>query len=580
MKTKYRTHYLGELNSNNVNEEVILSGWIKKKRNLGELIFLDVRDITGYSQVVISKSDEKIYEVANSLRNEYVVTITGKVRMRKDKNLDIPTGEIEIEALKIEIINGSKVPPMIIDDDTDALEEVRMKYRYLDLRRNVNQEALRLRHKVVMNIRNFLDSNNFLEIETPLLTKATPEGARDYLVPSRVNKGKFYALPQSPQIYKNLLMLSGFDRYFQIVKCFRDEDLRADRQPEFTQIDLEMSFMDENDVMNIMEQMIKDLMKDVMGISIAENFTVMNYDEAMNSYGSDKPDLRYDLKLNDVKDIFVNSDFKVFANAETIKAIVLKKKSEEYSRKMIDNLEAHAKKHHAKGLAWLKMEDELTGPIAKFLGDFEKEALIKTLNLEAKDVIFFGADQWQIACESMGHVRAKLAQDNDMIDMDKFCFAWIVDWPLFEYDEEEKRYNAMHHPFTMPQNNSFEGDLQSLKARAYDIVLNGYEIGGGSVRINSPKLQEQMFDKLGISSKEAKDKFGFYLEAYEYGAPIHSGIAFGLDRLVMILAKKDSIKDVIAFPKNTSAREVMMDSPAVVEEENLQELNIQVIDSE
>ncbi len=576
METKYRSHMLGELRISDVEENITVSGWVKKKRNLGELIFLDVRDVSGFSQVVVTSEEASVFSIANSLRNEYVVTVKGQVRERKSKNPEIPTGEIEIIASSVEIINEAKVSPMIIDDETDALEEVRMKYRYLDLRRNVNQDALKLRHKVVMNVRNFLDSNNFLEIETPLLTKATPEGARDYLVPSRVNKGKFYALPQSPQIYKNLLMLSGFDRYFQIVKCFRDEDLRADRQPEFTQIDLEMSFMEEQDVMNLMEKMFKQLMKNIMNIDIVEDFPIITYDDAMNNYGSDKPDLRYDLKLEEVKDIFKESDFKVFASAESIKALVYKNGSSNYSRKSIDELEAHAKKHHAKGLAWLKMEDELSGPIAKFLQEEEKLNLITTLNLTSGDVVFFGADSWNVACESMGHVRTKIAKDNDLIDQNKFAFAWIVDWPLFEYDEESKRYNAMHHPFTMPKDNKFDSEILELKARAYDVVLNGYEIGGGSVRINNTELQSKMFELLGLDDEEVQEKFGFYLEAYEYGAPVHSGIAFGLDRLVMILSKKESIKDVIAFPKNTSAREVMMDSPTSVDMEALQELSIKV----
>ncbi len=572
---KYRSHYLGDLRKENENEQVIVSGWVKKKRNLGELIFVDVRDGHGFAQIVFKNDNSKSYELANDLRNEDVVTIRGIVKIRKDINDKIATGAIEIIGEELTLINKAATTPMIIDDETDALEDTRLEYRYLDLRRAPIQQMLKLRHKITMTVRNFLDEEGFLEIETPMLTKATPEGARDYLVPSRVNKNQFYALPQSPQIYKNLLMLGGIDRYFQIVKCFRDEDLRADRQPEFTQIDMELAFVEEPQIMEIQEKMFKRIFKTIKNIDIEDKFIVMSYDEAMNNYGLDKPDLRFDLKLQDVTNVFANSQFKVFANAEVIKTIVVPNGSERYSRKDIEKLEVICKNHHAKGMAWLKYDGtQISGPISKFLSDEEKQNLQQKLNLQANDLILFGADEWKVVCNSLGNLRNHLGRLENKINEDDYKFVWIVDWPLFEYDEQFGRYIAMHHPFTMPQNNQFAEDVLTTKARAYDLVLNGYEIGGGSIRINDRQIQDDMFKHVGLTPEEANEKFGFYLKAYTFGAPAHAGIAFGLDRLTMILGGTENIRDVIAFPKNAKAREPMMDSPAKASESQLAELNI------
>ncbi|WOO87171.1 aspartate--tRNA ligase [Mollicutes bacterium LVI A0039] len=572
---KYRSHYLGDLRKEDSQSTVTVSGWVKKKRNLGELIFVDVRDGRGFAQVIFTKDQAEAYEIANTLRNEDVVTISGLVQVRKDINAEIPTGEIEIIATSLTVINKSAVTPMIIDDETDALEDTRLDYRYLDLRRAPIQDMLKLRHKVTMAVRNYLDGQGFLEIETPMLTKATPEGARDYLVPSRVNKNQFYALPQSPQIYKNLLMLGGIDRYFQIVKCFRDEDLRADRQPEFTQIDMELAFVEEEQVMEIQEQMFKQIFAEVMNLEIEDKFERMTYDDAMNNYGLDKPDLRFDLKLNDVTEIFASSEFKVFQSAEVIKTIVMPNMADKYSRKDLERLEAVCKNHHAKGMAWLKMSEEgLTGPIAKFLSSTEQENLIEKLNLTANDLLVFGADTWNVVCSALGNLRNYIAKEQNLIAEGEFRFVWITDWPLFEYDEEAGRYIAMHHPFTMPQNNKFADNVLETKARAYDLVLNGYEIGGGSIRINDREIQDQMFKHVGLSEAEVEEQFGFYLKAYSFGAPAHAGIAFGLDRLVMILGNTENIRDVIAFPKNAKAREPMMESPAFATAAQLAELNI------
>ncbi len=578
---KYRSHYLGDLRSENAESTVTVSGWVKKKRNLGELIFVDVRDGKGYAQVIFTKDAKEAYELANGLRSEDVVTITGEVKVRKDINKEIPTGEIEIIATDLTIINKAAVTPMIIDEETDALEDTRLEYRYLDLRRGPIQEMLRLRHKITMSVRNYLDTEGFLEIETPMLTKATPEGARDYLVPSRVNKNQFYALPQSPQIYKNLLMLGGIDRYFQIVKCFRDEDLRADRQPEFTQIDMEIAFVEEEQVMEIQERMFKKIFADVKGIEIEDKFERMTYDFAMNNYGLDKPDLRFDLKLQDVTEIFAKSEFKVFSSAEVIKTIVMPNMADKYSRKDLEKLEQVCKNHHAKGMAWLKMSEEgLTGPIAKFLSDEEKTGLVSNLNLVANDLLVFGADTWNVVCSALGNLRNHIARLENLINDEEYRFVWITDWPLFEYDEEFGRYIAMHHPFTMPQNNKFDENVLETKARAYDLVLNGYEIGGGSIRINDRQIQDEMFKHVGLNEEEVEEKFGFYLKAYSFGAPAHAGIAFGLDRMTMILGGTENIRDVIAFPKNAKAREPMMDSPAYVSEAQLEELNISLREEE
>lgn len=571
-----RTNYLGNLTKENVGQKVCVMGWVKKHRDLGELIFMDMKDIKGLSQVVIT-NDSVIFEEAKALKVEYVVSIVGTVRMRQDINPNIETGEIEIIAEDLEILNKSEAVPIQIQDNIDASEDTRLEYRYLDLRRDEMQKKLISRHKLTSSVREFLNNNDFIDIETPILTKATPEGARDYLVPSRVNPGEFYALPQSPQIYKNLLMIGGFERYYQIVKCFRDEDLRADRQPEFTQIDLEMSFMNEQAIRDLMEDMIKKVMFDVKGLIFKEKFPVMKYIDAMDNYGCDKPDLRFDMKIVNVDDVFINSDFAVFKNAETIRLLNVVDAANKFSRKDIDKLEVLAKKHHAKGMAWLKLiEGELTGPIVKFFSEAEKEALIKKANVENNALLLFAADSFDVVCQSLAALRNHLGQVLSLIDDDDFKFVWITEWPMFEYDTELDRLFAMHHPFTQPTNDKFCDNPIETQAQAYDIVLNGLELGGGSIRINNAKTQQEMFRLLNMEQKEIDEKFGFFVDAYKYGAPYHGGIALGLDRFAMILTNSSSIRDVIAFPKNNRARELLMDSPTPVSQEQLDELSIMV----
>ncbi len=576
MSNNERTNYLGNLNKENIDENVRVMGWIKKHRNLGELIFMDVRDITGYSQVVITNSNEQLFDLAKGLRAETVICVEGVVKERQDKNNEIPTGEIEIIASTIEIINEAKALPIQIEDELDASEEVRLAYRYLDLRRPIMTNNLVKRHKILNSLRNFLNTESFIEVETPILTKATPEGARDYLVPSRVNEEQFYALPQSPQIYKNLLMIAGLDRYYQVAKCFRDEDLRADRQPEFTQLDIEMSFMSEQEIRDLMEKMMKQLILEVEGREMVEPFPVLTYAEAMDRFGNDKPDTRFAMEINDVTNIFSESTFKVFASAEYVRCLKVENAADKYSRKDITKLEDLAKKHHAKGMAWLKYNDsELSGPIAKFLSETEKTNLISELALNDNDLILFGADTYDVVCSSLSALRNHLGAELGLIDEDKLNFLWVIDWPMFEYDAELERYFAMHHPFTMPKDNKFIEPDKTM-AQAYDLVLNGYELGGGSIRINNPQIQAQMFELLGLDDEEVQDKFGFLMEAYQYGGPSHGGIAFGVDRLAMILTKSESIRDVIAFPKNNRARELMIDAPNFVEQEQLDELHIKL----
>ncbi len=576
MSNNERTNYLGKLNKENIEENVRVMGWIKKHRNLGELIFMDVRDITGYSQVVITNNNEQLFDLAKGLRAETVICVEGVVKERQDKNNEIPTGEIEIIAAEMEVINEAKALPIQIEDELDASEEVRLAYRYLDLRRPVMTNNLVKRHKILNSLRNFLNTESFIEVETPILTKATPEGARDYLVPSRVNEEQFYALPQSPQIYKNLLMIAGLDRYYQVAKCFRDEDLRADRQPEFTQLDIEMSFMSELEIRDLMEKMMKQLILEVEGREMTEPFPVLTYAEAMDRFGNDKPDTRFAMEINDVTNIFSESAFKVFASAEYVRCLKVENAADKYSRKDITKLEDLAKKHHAKGMAWLKYNDtELSGPIAKFLSETEKTNLISELALNDNDLILFGADTYDVVCSSLSALRNHLGAELELIDADKLNFLWVIDWPMFEYDAELERYFAMHHPFTMPKDNKFIEPDKTM-AQAYDLVLNGYELGGGSIRINNPQIQAQMFELLGLEDEEVKDKFGFLMEAYQYGGPSHGGIAFGVDRLAMILTKSESIRDVIAFPKNNRARELMIDAPNFVEQEQLDELHIKL----
>lgn len=568
-----RTDYLGNLRKSDENRTVTVMGWVKKHRNLGELIFMDIRDIRGIAQVVVT-SDMEIFEVAKSLKNESVIEVTGTVQIRKDINPEMATGEIEIIASELVVINQAAPTPIQIDDELDASEDVRLEYRYLDLRRPVMTNKLVVRHNILKAVRNYLDGENFIEVETPILSKSTPEGARDYLVPSRVNKHDFYALPQSPQIYKNLLMIAGLDRYYQVAKCFRDEDLRADRQPEFTQLDLEMSFMTEEEIREMMEAMMKKVMKDVKDLEITESFPVMTYEQAMNDYGVDKPDTRFEMKINDLTSVFANSEFKVFASADFVKALKVEDAADKYSRKDLTKLEDLAKKHHAKGMAWLKFDDNtLTGPIAKFLGEPEQTSLIEALNLNNNDLILFAADSFDVVSSSLGALRNHLGKELGLIDENQFNFLWVVDWPMFEYDEELNRYFAMHHPFTMPKNDEFLAPEKTM-AQAYDLVLNGYELGGGSIRINNPKLQAKMFEILGLDEQEVEEKFGFLIDAYKYGGPYHGGIAFGVDRLAMLLTNSESIRDVIAFPKNNRARELMIDSPSPVEDMQLDELHI------
>ncbi|GLH64829.1 aspartate--tRNA ligase [Parageobacillus sp. G301] len=582
-----RTYYCGEITEKAIGEKVVLKGWVQKRRDLGGLIFIDLRDRTGIVQVVFSPEVSKeALNVAEKVRNEYVLSVEGTVVAREEGtiNPNLPTGKIEIQAERITIINGAKTPPFVIADQTDVAEEVRLKYRYLDLRRPVMFRTLQLRHRVTKAIRDFLDGEGFLEVETPILTKSTPEGARDYLVPSRVHPGEFYALPQSPQIFKQLLMVAGFERYYQIARCFRDEDLRADRQPEFTQIDIETSFMSQEEIMQLTERMMAYVMKMAKGIDISLPFPRMSYDEAMSRYGSDKPDTRFGLELVDVSEIVKNSSFKVFAgavaNGGQVKAINVKGAADQYSRKDIDALAEFVARYGAKGLAWLKVEEDgLKGPIAKFFTEEEQNGLIRTLEAEAGDLLLFVADHKTVVADALGALRVKLGKDLNLIDETKFNFLWITDWPLLEYDEEDGRYYAAHHPFTMPVREDLpqlETNPEKVRAQAYDLVLNGYELGGGSMRIFEREVQEKMFRALGFTEEEARKQFGFLLEAFEYGTPPHGGIALGLDRLVMLLAGRTNLRDTIAFPKTASASCLLTEAPSPVSEQQLEELRLVV----
>ncbi|HRF89264.1 MAG TPA: aspartate--tRNA ligase [Desulfobacter postgatei] len=582
-----RTHSCIELGDSHIGQDVVLMGWVQHRRDHGGVIFVDLRDREGITQIVFDPSfSANVHEKAQEIRSEYVLGIKGKVSARPDDmvNPRMSTGAIEVLVDELRIFSRAKTPAFQIEDRVDASETIRLQYRYLDLRRTQLKNNILARHKTTMTVRNYLDANGFVDIETPFLTKSTPEGARDYLVPSRVNQGDFYALPQSPQLFKQLLMVAGFDRYYQIVKCFRDEDLRADRQPEFTQIDMELSFVDEHQVMEISEGLIKAIFKKVLDLDFPEPFPSMTWAEAMDRFGLDRPDLRFGLELKNVSDIVANADFKVFAsvvkNGGLVKAINAKGCAD-FTRKQIDELTEFAAVYRAKGLAWIKIkEDQWQSPIAKFFSDDEKEALKKRLDLEPGDIVFFVADQPKITNEALGQLRNELARRLGLIDDSEFKFTWITHFPMFEYDETEKRYQALHHPFTAPT----ESDLDKLEttplevnSRAYDLVLNGVEIGGGSIRIHDSKLQQRVLKCLGIGEKEAKEKFGFLLEALTFGAPPHGGLAFGLDRLVMLLCREDSIRNVIAFPKTQKATCLMTQAPSKAAAAQLQELAIKTV---
>ena len=576
-----RSMYAGRVRSEHVGQKITLKGWVSRRRDLGGLIFIDLRDREGIMQLVINPEnvDKEVMETAESLRSEYVIEVTGKVEARTQANDKLATGSVELHVENLTVLNTAKTTPFEIKDGIEANDDTRLRYRYLDLRRPEMLANLKLRAKVTHSIRNYLDELEFIDVETPFLTKSTPEGARDYLVPSRVNQGHFYALPQSPQITKQLLMNAGFDRYYQIVKCFRDEDLRGDRQPEFTQVDLETSFLSDQEIQDITEGLIARVMKETKGIEVTLPFPRMKYDDAMALYGSDKPDTRFEMLLQDLTELVKGIDFKVFSEAPAVKAIVVKNAADKYSRKDIDKLTEQAKQYGAKGLAWVKVASgELNGPVAKFLKDLTSD-LTDALQLEDNDLVLFVADTLEVANASLGALRVRLAKDLDLIDESKFNYLWVVDWPMFEWSEEEGRYMSAHHPFTLPQADTaheLEGDLSKVRAIAYDIVLNGYELGGGSLRINHKDLQERMFKALGFSEEEATDQFGFLLEAMDYGFPPHGGLAIGLDRFVMLLAGEENIREVIAFPKNNKASDPMTQAPSIVDAKQLEELSLQV----
>ncbi|HBV03748.1 MULTISPECIES: aspartate--tRNA ligase [Mammaliicoccus] len=582
-----RTTYCGSVTEEYIGQTVTLNGWVQKRRDLGGLIFIDLRDREGVVQIVFNPdfSDEAL-KIADKVRSEYVIQVKGQVTKRDEKSVNdkIKTGKVEVQVSSIEILNESETPPFSITDVNDIDENVRLKYRYIDLRRESLAQTFKMRHQITRSVRNYLDEGDFFEVETPVLTKSTPEGARDYLVPSRVHDGEFYALPQSPQIFKQLLMIGGFDKYYQIVKCFRDEDLRADRQPEFTQIDIEMSFVDQEDVMTMNEGLMKRIMKDVKGIDITTPFPRMTYAEAMERYGIDKPDTRFGMELINLSQLASQMEFKVFKgaveNGGEVKAIVVENGADDYSRKDIDQLQSFASIYGAKGLAWVKVTDEgLNGPISKFFNESHTEELLKETEAKSGDLILFVADKKDVVAASLAQLRNKLGKERGLIDPNQYNFLWVTDWPLFEYDEDTNRYVAAHHPFTAPKKeheDMLETDPTNVEANAYDIVLNGFELGGGSIRIHKSDLQEKMFKALGFTDEEAQEQFGFLIEAFKYGAPPHGGIALGLDRLVMLLAGRTNLRDTIAFPKTASASCLLTDAPSKVSNSQLQELHLQL----
>lgn len=580
-----RSHYCGKLRESNIGETVTLMGWVQKRRNLGGLIFVDLRDREGICQIIFDNDvSATAFEKASDIRGEYVLAVTGKVAQRQSVNDQLPTGQIEVFAESLKILCESEVPPIHVEDNDDAGERLRLKYRYLDLRKPKMQRNFITRHKVTSVARRFFDANGFIDVETPMLTKPTPEGARDYLVPSRVNPNRFYALPQSPQLFKQLLMVSGFDRYYQITKCFRDEDLRADRQPEFTQIDIEMSFVDEDDVMNMNEQLLKKIFKEVADFDVQLPLRRLTYKEAMERFGSDKPDLRFGFELQSVNEVVKDCDFKVFkdtvANGGDVRGINFKAHAENISRKEIGKLEDFVKTYGAKGLAWIKLSGgEVQSPIAKFLSEETLAGIIKTMNGEQGDLLVFVADKPSVVFDSLGALRCEVAKKLDAIDKSKYEFLWVTDFPLFEYDEEEDRYVAKHHPFTSPKDEDvakLESDPANCRAKAYDIVLNGYEIGGGSIRIHDSSVQERMFKALGFTEEEANEKFGFFIDAFKYGAPPHGGIAYGLDRIVMLIVGTENIRDVIAFPKTQDAKCLLTNAPGEADDKQLNELYLKI----
>lgn len=591
METSKRTHTCGILRKENVDQKVVLTGWVQRRRDLGGLIFINLRDRSGMIQVVFDKEvNEEAFEIASTVRNEFVLSIVGIVTLREGEqiNPNIATGEIEIKGQKIEILDSAHTPPIYIEDDDKVSEDIRLKYRYLDLRKPKMQQRLITRHKITKVVRDYLDQRGFIEIETPILTKPTPEGARDYLVPSRVQKGKFFALPQSPQLFKQILMVAGMDRYFQIVKCFRDEDLRVDRQPEFTQIDMELSFVNQEDIMKLNEGLIVEVFRKITGYKIPTPIPRMTYQEAMDHFGSDKPDIRFDFELKNLTKIVQNSEFKVFSNAVKeggqVRAINAKGCGAKFSRKEIDSLGEFVKLYKAKGLAWINViEDSVKSPIAKFLKDQELQKILNTMEAETGDLILIVADQSEkVVYNALGQLRLKLSKKLNLTKNDDFAFLWITEFPLLEYSEEEGRYVAMHHPFTSPMDEDIsllEDHPENVRAKAYDLVVNGVELGGGSIRIHNRDLQEKMFKALGFTKEQAWNQFGFLLEAFQYGTPPHGGIAFGLDRLTMLLTKTDNIKDVIAFPKTQNHSCLMTDAPSTAENGQLEELGINITES-
>ena len=578
MKTVFNT----EVTKEKLNEEVHLYGWVQKKRNLGGIVFIDLRDRSGLVQLIV-RPDNKFYSLAESLKSEYVIEAEGVVIERESKNSNLKTGDVEIDVSNLILLNKSLEIPFAIDDNTTALEDTRLKYRYLDIRRNEIKNNLILRNKLILAIRKYLDKLDFIEVETPVLCKSTPEGARDFLVPSRINKGKFYALPQSPQIFKQLLMVGGIERYYQIAKCFRDEDLRADRQPEFTQLDMELSFVSEDDIMTINEELISSVFKEVKGIEMKTPFARMKYDDAINDYGSDKPDLRFDMKLIDVTNIFRNSSFELFKNSEIVNCLVVKDSASKYSRKSLDELGLFVKKYGLGGLAYLKFGEEVTGSVVKALNDDEISSLKKNLKIEDNDLVLFGCGEKKKVKQALGALRSKLGKDLKLYNENDLAYLWVVDFPSFEYSEEEQRFVSCHHPFTSPKDEDIDkliSDKANCYSKAYDMVINGYEVGGGSIRIHDQEIQNKMFKALELSDDDIKEKFGFFVEALKYGTPPHGGLAYGIERLVMILSGTENIRDVIAFPKTASGSCLMSEAPDEVDDLQLCDLGIKVVKEE